>query len=75
MAELIELKFTRDEWRAIAVLARQYNNKSGIEALNEKKQKLKNLLDSYEHGLKLLEREELISKTYQSILDKIDSIM
>lgn len=45
---------------------------TNIEELNEKRQKLKTLLASYERERGMLEREEIISKTYQSILDKID---
>ncbi len=72
MSETMNVEFTKDEWRAVSVLIRHHMKGTNIEDLNEKRQKLKTLLASYERERGQLEREEIISKTYQSILDKID---
>jgi len=72
MEEEISVTFTKDEWRAICVLVRNHMQGVNIEDLMEKRQKLRNLLASYERDQKMLDREEVITKTYHSILDKID---
>jgi hypothetical protein len=73
MAEEISITFTRDEWNAICVLVRNNMQGANLEDLKEKRLKLKGLLDSYERDRKMLDREELITKTYHSILDKIEA--
>ena len=72
MEEVLSVSFTKDEWRAMALLVRNHMQGVNIEDLKEKRLRLKNLLNSYERDQKMLDREEIITKTYHSILDKID---
>ena len=73
MAEEISITFTREEWNAMRILVRNHMQGTNIEDLQEKRQKLKNLLASYERDKNMLDREEIMSKAYNSILDKIEA--
>ena len=73
MSEEINISFTKDEWRAISVLVRNQIKGVNIDDFEEKRQKLKNLLASYEREKTMLNREEVYAKTYHSILGKIDT--
>ena len=73
MKEQINVSFTKEEWNAISVLVRRHLQGTNIEDFEEKRLRLKNLLQSYEREKNSLERDEIISKTYTSILEKIDT--
>ena len=73
MSEEISISFTKDEWRALAFLVRNNMKGTNMEDLEEKRRRLQNLLSSYERDKNMLAREEMQTKTYKSILDKIDA--
>jgi len=72
MDEEISITFTKDEWRALAFLARNNMKGTNIEDLEEKRRRLQNLLASYERDKNMLIREEMQAKTFKSIIEKID---
>lgn len=73
MKEQIDVSFTKEEWNAISILVRRQLQGTNIEEFEEKRLRLKNILQSYEREKNSLERDEIISKTFASILDKIDT--
>ena len=72
MDEEISISFTKDEWRAVSVLIRQHIKEIKLGDVDERKQKLKAMIVSNERELNQLNREEVGTKHFLSIIDKID---
>jgi hypothetical protein len=72
MKEQITVSFTKDEWNAVCILVRRHLQGTNIEDVEEKRRKLNNLLQSYEREKKSLDRDQVITSIYTSILEKID---
>jgi hypothetical protein len=72
MSETVNMEFTREEWNALRQVIRRHARTTGENDLAEQKQKIQAKLNSCQMELNRLSQDEAETKTFLSIIDKIE---